>query len=190
MKITIFKFSAVLLSLIFSFLTGEFIVRSVYPQLLGKWSERGRFYKYDPMLGWRGIPNAAGDFIQRDFNVKIKNNDTGFRGKKYSYQKIDEVERILVIGDSYVWGYGVEENDVFTAIMERELKNTEIINLGCSGYGNDQELLLLESEGMKYDSDEVIIVVTLPSDLINNSHSVQYSYPKPFYMIENNVISL
>jgi len=62
--------------------------------------------------------------------------------------------------------------------------------MGCSGYGNDQELLLLKSEGMKFDPDLVIVVVTLPSDFFNNTHSVQYSYPKPYFIIEGDTLSL
>jgi hypothetical protein len=189
-KEILFKIITIFLSFIISLLIGEILIRFLYPQLIGKWSERASFYIYDPLLGWKGKPNASGNFERINFNVEIQNNSLGFRGDEYSYSKTPNTKRILVLGDSYVWGYGVKKNEIFTSLMKKKLNNTEILNMGCSGYGNDQELLLLKSEGIKCDPDLVVVVVTLPSDFFNNIHSVQYSYPKPYFIIENDTLSL
>jgi hypothetical protein len=178
------------LAVIIALIVSEAVIRILHPELVGRWSERGNFYTYDSLLGWKGKPNATGVFVQKDFKVQVRHNDKGFRGENYSYQRVPNKRRILVIGDSYVWGYGVEEQEIFTTLLENALKQTEVINLGCTGYGNDQELLLLKQEGVKYNPDLVIVVVTLPSDFFNNTHSVQYSCPKPYFLSDHDSLAL
>ena len=92
--------------------------------------------------------------------------------------------RIVLLGDSYTWGYGVPEDGTFASLLARRLPATEVINMGCSGYGTDQELLALEEHGVHFRPDVVIMVVSLPSDFMNNTHAVQYSYPKPYFIID------
>lgn len=86
-----------------------------------------------------------------------------------------------MLGDSYVWGFGVQEDDMFTSRMEKQIPNLEIVNLGVSGYSTDQELLLYEDEGRKYKADLAVIVVavndfegnmlTAQSHVYGNQHS-------------------
>ncbi|MBU1849701.1 MAG: hypothetical protein KKH40_03155, partial [Nanoarchaeota archaeon] len=45
----------------------------------------------------------------------------------------------------------------------------EVINLGVSGYGTDQELILLQKEGLKYNPDVVILGFYLENDKPDNS---------------------
>jgi len=88
-----------------------------------------------------------------------------------------------VLGDSFVWGYGVEQSEALPAQLEARLPQGAVLNAGLSGYGNDQELLLLEGLGARIPADWVVVVVNLPSDFDNNTHDVQYGYPKPYYTL-------
>jgi hypothetical protein len=74
-------------------------------------------------------------------------NSQGFRGtKEYSLKKPDNKYRIIVLGDSVTIGHGVEDDETYSAVLERELskiKPTEVINMAVSGFGNAEELIQL-----------------------------------------------
>ena len=69
----------------------------------------GHRYLFDRRLGWRNIPNWEATTENR----KLKINSRGLRDREYSLQKPPGTKRILVLGDSYVWGYGVSNEERF-----------------------------------------------------------------------------
>ena len=98
--------------------------------------------------------------------------------------------RIVVLGDSIVWGYGVEDDEVFTSVLEREDPGVEWINLGVSGYGTDQESLLLEREGMRYKPD-IVLAEVCENDFDENVHDqVYHIYPKPLFALRQGSLLL
>ena len=73
-----------------------------------------------------------------------------------------EARRMIVLGDSFVWGYGVDDHQIFTSLMEKKAgPPLEVINLGVSGFGNDQEFLLWNSLGYRWKPDEVLLLITV-----------------------------
>ncbi len=79
-----------------------------------------------------------------------------------------------------MWGYGVEEEQLFTRVMEVEsTTGLEVVNLGVSGYGNGQELLLWRLLGARFAPDDVILFIYPENDLYDNVATVRYGYPKP-----------
>lgn len=144
------------------------------------------FYQYDEMLGWVPKPNAEGIYAMSDSKTQIEINSKGIRDKSYDYKKPEGIKRIVVLGDSFTWGYGVEEKNIFTEILEDELfKNIQVINMGVSGYGSDQELLFLEEEGIMYNPDLVVVAFYVGNDITNNINSIQYNHPKPMYVLDD-----
>jgi lysophospholipase L1-like esterase len=150
------------------------------------------FYKYDELLGWRNKPGAAGVFSTPEFSTSVTINSKGLRDKEREYKKPAGIKRVIVLGDSFTWGWGVEEKDKFTEILNNKLpSNYEVINMGVSGYGTDQELLTLEREGLKYNPDLVIVAFHPQTDLEDNISAIRYSYPKPLFVLSaNNTLSL
>src|SRR5260370_39794202 len=98
-------------------------------------------------------------------------------------------KRTLVLGDSYVWGVGVSQEELFTT-AEVHGTNEELINCGVSGYGTDQEYLLYLREGQKFDVDQVVLTFTLYNDVENNLNSKQYSYLKPYFTLNGGQLVL
>lgn len=152
--------------------------------------ERTRFCELDPLLGWINQPNRHGRMVSSDFDIRVDINPKGFRDADSAYVKPDKGYRILALGDSFVWGYGVNRDERFTEILENSLPETEIINMGCSGYGQDQELLLLAKKGLRYQPDLVMVHVHFPSDSWNNSVSIAYGYFKPVFVVEKKCLVL
>ncbi len=94
------------------------------------------------------------------------------------------------MGDSYVFGYGVEQDEMFTSRMGAMCPSLDVVNLGVSGYGTDQELLLLKNEGLSYEPD-IVVLVMVDNDYENNLRPRVYVYyQKPLYVMRNDELVL
>jgi hypothetical protein len=121
-------------------------------------------FEHDPILGWRNRPDfsmvgKSPDSVSR--RVEYTHNSKGLRDEEYPYQKPEGTYRILVLGDSFTYGDGVQRSEAFPEMLESLLKehgSFEVINTGVTGYGLTQETLYYETEGYKYEPDLVMLV--------------------------------
>jgi lysophospholipase L1-like esterase len=151
--------------------------------------ERDRFWKYDSLLGWAHQAGQEGIFETPQFRTSVRINQNGLRGHDYPYKRVNDVGRILVIGDSFAWGYGVEESERFSELLEASL-GVEVINAGISGYSTDQELLWFQEEGVKYNADLVILIFT-GNDIGDNERQLIHTiYNKPRFVREDEQLIL
>ena len=153
------------------------------PFLLGQFleSERGKFCAYDPQLGWIGKPHAEATFQYLDCEHHVRQNRYGFRGSEHALERGTR-PRLAVLGDSFVWGFGVEDDEIFTSVLERRSDPPlEVVNLGVSGYGTDQQLLLWRSLGRRFRPDVVLLVLCPYTDLAENLLPSVYGHPKPVF---------
>jgi lysophospholipase L1-like esterase len=119
----------------------------------------------------------------------VQINQKGLRDRDHSYERANDVRRILVLGDSFAWGYGVEEAERFSQLLE-SMMDVEVVNAGVSGYSTDQELLWLQNEGIKYDPD-LIILVFAGNDIGDNEQQlVNTIYFKPQFVIAEDQLIL
>lgn len=154
------------------------------------WENEFKFYEYSPVLGWKNKAGAEGIFHTPDATTRVSINSKGQRDIEHEYKK-DGRFRILVLGDSFVWGYGVEQDSRFTEHLRELLGDgTEIINAGVSGYGTDQELLYYKAEGSRYSPDLVILAFGTFDAKHDNVQAVAYTYPKPYFSIEEKSLQL
>jgi len=137
---------------------------------------------YDSQLGWRNIPNSTNS----TFGHPVAINAKGLRDRDYPWHKPAGVKRIVVLGDSYVWGYGVDQDAIFTEVLERSLgkhdPQWEVINTGVSGWGTDQEYLYLREEGFRFSPDIVVVAYFIGNDTHNCLTSKQYGISKPVFL--------
>ena len=143
--------------------------------------ETGHRYIYDATLGWRNIPNWTGTTFGKPLSI----NSHGLRDLEYSYEKPANRRRILVLGDSYTWGYGVGNKEIYTEVLENSLlqqKDWQVLNAGVSGWGTDQQYLFLRKEGFRYDPDIVIVSFFFGNDFREISSSQQYQLDKPVFI--------
>ena len=145
--------------------------------------ERDRFWKYDALLGWAHEPGQEGIFETPQFRTFVRINENGLRDRQHSYERQNDIERILVLGDSFAWGYGVEESERFSQLLEKSL-DVEVINAGVSGYSTDQELLWYRNEGIRYETDLVILVVAGNDVGDNEQQLVNTIYYKPNFLLK------
>lgn len=165
---------------IFLMIALEFISRFIFPEWAPSRAERVSFWQYDSLLGWAHSPNQIGIFSHSEFRVEVKINSHGLRDDDYAFDRTPGKSRLLVLGDSYSWGFGVEKEEIFTEILERKWSQWEIVNTSVSGYGTDQEYLYFKHRGRNYHPD-VVLLVFHPNDFENNTRKEEYWYYKPVF---------
>jgi hypothetical protein len=175
--------SLIIISILLALFLSEITLRLMGLKPLYVSSERDRFWKYDSLLGWAHQPGQEGIFETPEFRTIVRINDNGLRDRPHSYERQNEIERILVLGDSFAWGYGVEESERFSQLLEKAA-DVEVINAGVSGYSTDQELLWYRNEGIKYETDLVILVLAGNDVGDNDQQLVNHIYYKPKFVIE------
>jgi len=84
--------------------------------------------------------------------AKVKLNANGFRTIDV-HQSSKDKTRIVAIGDSFLFGQGVNLHDTFAHKLNS--KNIEYINLAVPGYDTQQEYRCLEIYGWNYLPQEV-----------------------------------
>ena len=152
--------------------------------------DQRRFWIHDPQLGWRSRPGQAGRFQTEFFDVYVSINSRGLRDHESPLAKPDGVRRVLVIGDSFAWGFGVEQEEIFSALLEGAIPATEVINGAVSGYSSDQALLWLREEGLRYGPDVVVYSLSGNDDVLNHMRRVYWIYSKPSFRLAAGQLAL
>jgi len=141
----------------------------------------GHRYLFDPVYGWKNIPNWRAWTHLKPLSI----NSHGLRGPEIEPAKPPGMSRMLVLGDSFAWGYGVGDDEVFTRRLEARLlasgKRWQVLNSGVSGWGTDQEYLFLTREGFAYGPDVVVLAFFIGNDPANVRESMQYGLHKPVF---------
>jgi len=94
----------------------------------------------------------------------VTRNSHGLRDKEYSYNKPDEIYRILVLGDSQTFGHGIKRledtwHKKLEVLLNKGFSNQkfEVIALAGEGWNTDTQLYELFRRGFKYDPDLVLL---------------------------------
>ncbi len=88
----------------------------------------------DPVIGHRLEPNSSGTIWTTDFRHGYETDSRGFRNAEPWPATVD----VVVIGDSLVFGYGVERKRAWPQLLARELDGRSVLNLGLIGAGPQQ----------------------------------------------------
>ncbi|MFZ5476996.1 MAG: SGNH/GDSL hydrolase family protein [Myxococcota bacterium] len=147
-------FALVLLGLV------EIAARLVYvpdagsPSPDGEVNPGGILLDGNPWLLWELVPGA-----HEELGTTVQVNALGMRDRDRGPKT---GRRALALGDSSVYGWGVPDERVFTAVLEAET-GEEFVNLAVPGHSSYQQLNLLLMRGLALDPD-LLIVANLWSD--------------------------
>lgn len=114
----------------------------------------------DYFPGQRGTVEIGGDDGEQPHRYDFTTNAQGFRGPLVSWDKPEGTYRILAIGDSYTWGDGVGDDDVWVRLLEQELARcgpVEVINAGFVGRNTVGEADYLRDKGPRLEPDLVLV---------------------------------
>jgi len=131
---------------------------------------------FDPLLGFRGIPGHRQEVADEHGRYVFALNAQGFRGREIPAEPApasEGVPRVLFVGDSFLIGSAVREEQLVTSLVEAGLRlrgrEAEVFNLSSFDWGTAQELLALRELGRPLAPDAVVLVLYPANDLINNS---------------------
>jgi lysophospholipase L1-like esterase len=172
----------------------EIRVRLRYPNLRYSPERQARaadlFMCFDPHRGWRQIPGRRVRFRRYDFDTHVTINEDGFRGPRVPRERVPGRSRLLLLGDSFAFGHGVEDDETSAALLSRLLPNTDVVNLGVAGYSTDQELLQLREMGLSWHPD-IVALMFCPNDLLDNGKATAWGiYWKPRFLLQGDSLRL
>jgi lysophospholipase L1-like esterase len=144
-------------------------------------ADYARDIEYDPLLGWRMRPlYRAGD---------VAHNARGARGARdHALVGAAPGRRIAAVGDSFTYGLGVSDSAAYPSRLEALLPGWEVINLGVNGYGIDQQLLMWETEGVRYGAR--IALLGLFHEDFHRAAVQFWGYPKPKFEVDGDRLRL
>jgi hypothetical protein len=157
----------------------EWVVRLREPGYLQDRPEGAlaRLHRYSPVYGWEPRPGAVASVNGSVTTI----NAAGMRGPLPARARGART-RVLLLGDSLAFGWGVEDGATFAAHLGR--RGFDVVNLAVPGYGTDQALLRFEREGAGYQPDVVVLHFCLDNDFVDNaSRAFFYDgvHPKPYF---------
>lgn len=77
-------------------------------------------------------------------------------GRTSNHPKSIDNNGIAILGDSFAMGWGVNDNQTFSYLLEKKIKRP-VYNLGVSGYGTIRELQRLKDANLLNKVDTIII---------------------------------
>jgi lysophospholipase L1-like esterase len=166
------KIGLFLAATLFSLALSEVVVRIVRdPRPMELQEQRRVFPTYYP-LAEAGLFTRDRDSHLRyrltpGFEMELRDslyriNSLGFRGREQTSWDHPETPRVVLLGDSYAFGLGVDQSETLDAQLESRLqgacRSVAILNLGVPGYHTGQELALAERVGFDLDPDLVVLL--------------------------------
>ncbi len=144
--------------------------------------EGGPLVNIDPELGWTLRPGIAGLRSEEPWQADVRTNALGFRDVEHAGKAAD-VARVAVLGDSFVFGSGVRQDETLTHQLAARLGPAfEVVNLGVPGYGTDQALLTLRRWGPRLAPD-VVVAGFFWNDVMENASGEIYGMRKPRFVL-------
>jgi hypothetical protein len=140
--------------------------------------ERSLSYRHDAELGWAPDPYSR-SIVKNVRTIHVQHNSLGLRDVEF---RPGARPTIMFLGDSFVWGLDVEANERFTDLLRRRISGYEVLAAGVSGYGTDQEYLLLQRLWAKVRPAVVVLIFCTQNDRLDNSTNIRYEgYYKPYF---------
>lgn len=178
----------VLGALVFAAVVAEVVLRVFFRESFSfVQDEKNLMYRYDRELGWFPIANSQKNYTGAR-TISVEHNSEGFRAAEFV--KRGE-PRIVFLGDSFVWGVDVELGERFTERLQAKHPEWSIYNLGISGYGTDQEYLLLQKYFDRFQPQVVFLMYCAENDDSDNCWNVRHGgYYKPYCLVDGTQMKL
>lgn len=195
MKILLQKLTIIVLSLIISLLLGEGIIRLFYNRISNYNLEMWRYAKeLKKPLKYNKLPFHHKSNVECElYGVKVSTNSLGFRDNEIDTTN-EKIKRIIFIGDSFTFGWGVPSDKTYTSVLEKKLNmlNNEydVINMGVGNYNSIMEDELFKLKGLQLNPKIVVLMYfindvertlqihELKSKIFGNSYLIAFLFDK------------
>lgn len=171
-------FLAVSSAMLFVVLEG--VIRFLFPQINFQDTSANLFREnvYGGSVGWE--PGAVG----YSFGTPIEIDKSGHR--KSSFSPVSPQISTLMLGDSVAFGVGVDSDQIFSSLLQRDLPNHRIVNAAVVGYSALNYLdatkhLVLNIQGL----ERIILIYCL-----NDTYGYINTKPAPTTILEKTLTRL
>lgn len=120
-------------------------------------------------------PGLSGTFLGAPFSI----NGHGLRDRPYSLDKPPGTFRIVGLGDSVMFGWGVGQDESYLEVLEAALnrdggqgRRFEVLNFAVPGYNTAMEVETFERKALAFDPDLVVL------------HFVRNDFDPPRFLLE------
>jgi lysophospholipase L1-like esterase len=157
-------------------ITAELATRLVAPQrrtraFIPEVGQLASIHQLDANMGLVLKSNLDETFI---FGTRLATNSLGLRDREIGPKQPGEL-RVLSLGDSYAFGYGVELEQMYAKVLERGLSRqlsptvVSVINAGVVGYGTQQQRIAFQRLRGKVQPDFVLATFAAGNDVYDNA---------------------
>ncbi|MFH1998473.1 MAG: hypothetical protein ABIK28_02280 [Planctomycetota bacterium] len=141
----------------------------------------------DDRIGWRMRPDREFAWMIGDRNFHFASNHDGFRNDPPKEEGRKDLKRIVVVGDSFMWGYGVECEERCDLLLASWLKDCVVYNYAMPCFGVDQIWLALQEWGFRQKPDLVIVgLYTSDFSRIFDACQLPERITRPIFKLEDN----
>ncbi len=160
--------------------------RNQYPPVL-EFKEES-YSRYDENLGWDHIQGThIADFYGNGLGVTI--NDDGFRGlENYLPEKPPDRYRLVALGDSFTFGYGVGDGHSYAAVLEAINQRLQTVNMGQCGYSVGQCYLWYRQHAATLDADMLVFAVITDDIWRMAGKRTANGYGQPVFRLDNETV--
>ncbi len=127
----------ILFSLLFTFFLVEFFLRVFMPQ---DTSTPWRVYLEDGLLLNKNKGIAYHYFSKS--NIKVKYTFGKYHNRKYQFKNLEK--KILILGDSSIFGWLLDDEDTFVYKLAKKFPEYEFINSAAGGQGTSDQVRYME----------------------------------------------
>ena len=162
----------IFLSALAGLVGAEMFTRTLYPQdivpLTGNAPNGLRVPDFE--LGWFHKSNLSTSWVS---GTTVRTNSIGLRDRNFELKECNEV-RVLSLGDSFAFGFGVELHESYARQLEDLLQlehpklKISVINAAVSGYNTFQQKLIFERFHELLEPDLVLATFVASNDVYEN----------------------
>jgi hypothetical protein len=119
-------------------------------------------------------PSETVRYEFRDFKFSISTNRLGFRGPDFPIRRTLGKKRILVFGNSFTYGWGVDFEDTWPHLLEQEMNRSgmpvEVANLARAGT-NGMEMKEIAERSIALLKPDLVIISVLQGGVLTTLQS-------------------
>jgi lysophospholipase L1-like esterase len=136
----------------------------------------GSFHQADDVCGHRGLPNLEARFASTEFDVRVVHDEVGFRRLENPEPAERDARRVHIFGDSFAWGWGVDQGESFPDQLQLRLPDHKVEGLGVNGVGTVAEHELFASECRdRLQPGDVVLLTFCQNDFSDNVNGSRHA---------------
>jgi hypothetical protein len=121
------------------------------------------YYRADAALGYLPVPGAFKVTLPGPYSFTVTHGQNGLRiTHPLESQPGSEKREIWIFGCSFTEGWTVNDQETYPWLLQKQIKNYELVNFAVSGYGTLQSLIQFR-EALKSGQKPAVVVLSYAS---------------------------